>query len=132
MTRRPVHRRRLFRAFGSRVAFLPVALASSLAAAQAGNEGMDRSGILDIRGDDERRFFSSLLCTCGCPRESIATCTCGFASGFRSDVRAMIAQGLTIEQVKAEWVRRYGPASLAVPPNGGFDRFLYLGPLAVF
>ena len=37
---------------------------------------------------------------------------------------------MTLEQIKTEWVRRYGPASLAVPPDSGFDRFLYLGPLA--
>ena len=90
---------------------------------------MDRSGLLDIRGPEELRAFGALLCTCGCPRETIATCTCGFAAGFRADVRAMMARGMTLEQVKNEWVRRYGPASLAVPPDSGFDRFLYLGPL---
>jgi len=37
---------------------------------------------------------------------------------------------MTLEQIKSEWVRRYGPAALAVPPDSGFDRFLYLGPLA--
>jgi cytochrome c-type biogenesis protein CcmH len=120
----------------SRRAFVAALLAAATAApaaalAQQLGEGMDRTGTLDIRSDEERRVFGDLQCTCGCPRESIATCTCGFASGFRSEVRAMMAEGMTQEQIKAEWVRRHGPQALTVPENSGFNRFLYIAPLAV-
>ncbi len=91
-----------------------VALASRAAAAQQLGEGMDRSGLLDIHNEEERRVFGDLQCICGCPRESIATCTCGYASGFRGEVRAMMARGMTQEEIKAEWVRRYGPQALTV------------------
>lgn len=90
---------------------------------------MDRSGVPDIRNEHERSVFSHLLCTCGCPRESISTCSCGFADGFRSEVRGMIAQGMTVEQIKAEWVRQHGPQALTVPPNTGASQFVYLVPL---
>jgi cytochrome c-type biogenesis protein CcmH len=99
--------------------------------AQQLGEGMERTGVLDIRNEGERRSFADLQCTCGCPRESIATCTCGFASGFRNEVRAMMARGLTQEEIKAEWVRRYGPQALTVPPNSGANRLLYAAPLAL-
>jgi cytochrome c-type biogenesis protein CcmH len=108
-----------------------VAAAPTLARAQQLGEGMERTGVLDIHNEDERRSFADLQCTCGCPRESIATCTCSFASGFRSEVRAMIARGLTQEEIKAEWVRRYGPQALTVPPNSGANRLLYVAPLAL-
>jgi cytochrome c-type biogenesis protein CcmH/NrfF len=91
---------------------------------------MDRSGVLDIRSEEEKRVFADLQCTCGCPRESIATCTCGVASGFRADVRAMMARGMTQEEIKAEWVRRYGPQALTVPENVGTNRLVYMAPLA--
>lgn len=97
--------------------------------AQQLGEGMERSGLLDIRNDNERRVFSDLLCTCGCPRETIATCTCGFATGFRQEVRAMMARGLTEEDIKAEWVRQHGPAALAIPSSEGSGKLLYVVPL---
>ncbi|MEO7326942.1 MAG: cytochrome c-type biogenesis protein CcmH [Minicystis sp.] len=90
---------------------------------------MDRSGVPDIRNDQERSVFSHLLCTCGCPRESISTCTCGFADGFRSEVRTMIGKGMTLEQIEAEWVRQHGTQALTVPPNTGGSQFVYLVPL---
>jgi cytochrome c-type biogenesis protein CcmH/NrfF len=124
-----IHRRTFLRAL---IALPPAALAIAAppaALAQQLGEGMDRSGILDIRSDEERRVFGDLQCTCGCPRESIATCTCGFAAGFRSEVRAMLARGMTREEIKAEWVRRNGPQALTVPANAGANRLLYLAPL---
>jgi cytochrome c-type biogenesis protein CcmH/NrfF len=104
--------------------------APAVAVAQQLGEGMDRSGMLDIRSDEEKRVFGYLQCTCGCPREAIDTCTCGFAAGFRVEVRAMMARGMTTEEIKAEWVRRYGPQALTVPADTGTNRLLYLAPLA--
>lgn len=116
-------RRAFLRALALTVAAAPLA-ASTNALAQ-----MDRSGTLDIRNDDERRMFTELQCTCGCPRESIVTCTCGTAAKFRTEVRGMMAEGMTPEQIKGEWVRRFGPQALMVPPNQGVNRLLYLAPL---
>lgn len=120
------------RTFLSVLAAVPpaVLLAGAPAAAQQLGEGMDRGGILDIRSEEERRVFGDLQCTCGCPRESIATCTCGQAGGFRGEVRAMMARGMTQEEIKAEWVRRYGTQALTVPTNDGANRLLYVAPLA--
>jgi cytochrome c-type biogenesis protein CcmH len=92
-------------------------------------KGMDRSGVLDIRNDEEKRVFAALQCTCGCPRESIVTCPCGFAHDFRIEVRAMMAKGMSLEEIKAEWVRQHGPGAMMVPANEGANRFLYIAPL---
>lgn len=130
MTSGYLTRRALLRGLASAAAAASVA-APAVALAQQLGEGMDRAGTLDIRSDDERRVFGDLQCTCGCPRESIATCTCGFAAGFRTEVRAMMARGLTEEEIQAEWVRRHGPEALTVPTNTGFNRLIYLAPLAI-
>jgi cytochrome c-type biogenesis protein CcmH len=113
-------------------ALTPV-IAASLTTSRAAlgqAEAMDRSGVLDIHNEQERAIFSHLRCTCGCPREAISTCTCGSAGEFRKQVRGMIAQGMTLEQIKAEWVKRHnGPDALMVPPNTGAAQFVYLAPL---
>lgn len=127
-----IQRRRILRSIVLAVA-LCAALISlrfpGLASAQQLGEGMDRSGVLDIRSDEEKRVFTALQCTCGCPRESIATCTCGFAHDFRVEVRAMMARGMSLEDIKAEWVRQHGPGAMMVPSNEGANRFLYIAPL---
>jgi cytochrome c-type biogenesis protein CcmH len=125
-----IQRRTFLRGLLALPATALVAVAAPVQAQQLG-EAMDRTGTLDIRSEEERRIFGDLQCTCGCPRESIATCTCGFASGFRGEVRAMMARGLTQEEIKAEWVRRHGPEALTVPPNTGANRLLYVAPLAI-
>jgi cytochrome c-type biogenesis protein CcmH/NrfF len=107
----------------------PAVLASSTASAQQMAGGAERGGLLDIRSDEERRIFADLECTCGCPREAISTCTCDEAAKFRTQVRGMMASGMTREQIQAEWVRRFGPQALMVPPNEGASRLLYIGPL---
>jgi cytochrome c-type biogenesis protein CcmH/NrfF len=132
-----IHRRRIARSI-----VLAVALAASLAslrfptsafAQDMGDmgKGMDRSGVLDIRSDEEKRVFSALQCTCGCPRESLVTCPCGFAHDFRIEVRAMMDKGMTLEQIKTEWVRQHGPGAMMVPTNEGANRFLYIAPLVM-
>jgi cytochrome c-type biogenesis protein CcmH len=130
MTRKRSTPRLLAVALSAALALVAALSASRGALGQQLGEGMDRSGVLDIRDDHERQVFAKLECTCGCPRESIATCTCVFAAGFRSEVRAMLAQGLTVEDIKAEWARRHGPQALMVPPNTGFNQLVYLVPLA--
>lgn len=93
-------------------------------------DGMAKGSGLKIHDEHERRFFADLLCMCGgCQRESLSECICGSADQYRDEVRAMMAEGLTQEQIKDEWRRRYGPQALAVPPNTGASRLLYIAPL---
>ncbi|AUX26986.1 cytochrome C-type biogenesis protein [Sorangium cellulosum] len=92
-------------------------------------EGMVRTGTVGIQSDAERKLFWSVICTCGCPRETLGTCTCGFAHERRSELRAALAAGLSLEEIQAAYVERFGPEALAVPPNKGSQRLLYLFPL---
>ena len=49
----------------------------------------------------------------------------------RREIRALIARGLTKDQVKGELKARYGPAVLALPDDKGFSLAVYLVPIAV-
>ncbi|MCC6553191.1 MAG: cytochrome c-type biogenesis protein CcmH [Polyangiaceae bacterium] len=92
-------------------------------------QGMVRTGIVGIANETERKLFFSLICTCGCPRESLGTCTCGFAHERRDELRALLAEGLSIGEIQTRYAGRFGPQALAVPPNEGGNRLLYLFPI---
>lgn len=92
-------------------------------------QNMVRSGLVGIENETERSLFWSLICTCGCPRETLGTCTCPWAHERRAELRQMLKDGLSIEQTQQEYVRRFGSQALAVPPSQGGNRLLYLVPL---
>jgi cytochrome c-type biogenesis protein CcmH len=95
---------------------------------QAMNHG-DRTGLIGARTDAERQAFSALACRCGgCPNEALITCPCAYADGYRNDIRAMIARGMTLEDIKKEWEKRFGADALTAPPNSGGTRALYVVP----
>lgn len=102
---------------------------SGLASGQDIGLGMDRSGTVGIQNATERKLFWSLLCTCGCPRETLGTCTCGFAHERRGELRRELSAGEPVEQIQAAYVKRFGTQALAVPPATGGSRALYLAPL---
>jgi len=94
-------------------------------------QGMVRSGTVGIENDTERKLFWSLVCTCGCPRETLGTCTCGWAHDRRSELRQMLADGMNVEQAQAAYAKRFGSQALAVPPSTGSNRLIYLVPLVL-
>lgn len=100
-----------------------------VARAQQLGEGMIRSGMVGIQNEAERKLFYSLLCTCGCPRETLGTCTCGFGHARRAELRAQLEEGLTMDEIHVNYVKRFGTQALAVPPNTGANRVVFLLPL---
>jgi cytochrome c-type biogenesis protein CcmH len=49
----------------------------------------------------------------------------------RREIKAMIAQGLTKQQIKARLEAIYGPGILALPADKGFNLAVYLVPVAL-
>lgn len=125
----------------TRVRKLMIAAALSIAGAtslvgietygQEVGQGMVRSGTVGIENDAERKLFWSLICTCGCPRETLGTCTCGWAHERRAELRQMLKDGSSIEQAQDAYAKKFGTQALAVPPSSGSNRLLYLIPLAL-
>jgi cytochrome c-type biogenesis protein CcmH len=118
--------------FGALMLAIPEAAmgpGGATATAQQLGEGMKRTGTVGIASEDERRLFYSLICTCGCPRETLGTCTCDFAHARRDELRALLDQGKNIEAIQELYAKRYGMHALAVPPNTGGSRALWAVPL---
>ncbi len=122
--------RRSFLRFAPAAVMTTAVLALSTSALADMPEGTERSATAAVQTEAERKVFSTVLCMCGCTREDLSTCTCSFAEGYRNQLRGMMAEGMTPEQIKAEWVKRFGPQALAVPPNTGGNRIVYLVPIA--
>ena len=49
----------------------------------------------------------------------------------RREIKGLIAQGLTKQQILAELKQRYGPAILATPQDSGFSLAVWIVPIAV-
>ncbi len=75
-----------------------------------------------------------LMCTCGCA-QLLGECNhvgCPESGRERSELSAMIASGLTDQQVLDSFAAKYGATVLAAPPTKGFDLVAWIAPFAVF
>ncbi len=113
-----------------------IAAMPATAYAQQPGAGMSslHSGTVRIENDRERAVFGQLRCMCGdCARDLLSTCACATAEESREAIRASIARGETNDQIIEKYAADKGPESLAVPPNSGAMRFIYVLPLvAIF
>jgi cytochrome c-type biogenesis protein CcmH/NrfF len=99
----------------------------------AGQQSMgatdDMHGTVRIDNDAERAVFSSVNCTCGCARLDLATCSCGTAEAARDRIRDRMRAGETRDQIVADYAKQYGKDALAVPPNTGLFRVIWVVPV---
>lgn len=86
-------------------------------------------GGFTIQDERERSLFFSLICMCGCPRETLGTCACGYADQRRSELREMLADGKTPDDIREAYAKRFGPQAVGVPPNAGAHRLVWAAPL---
>jgi len=96
-----------------------------------GQMGHTGNGTVEIRSETERQLFWSLICTCGCPRETLGTCPCDIATARRNTLRGMLEEGKSVEQIQDAYAAEYGIKSLAVPRNKGANRALYAVPIVL-
>lgn len=90
---------------------------------------MSRFGTVEIKNETEHQLFWSLLCRCGCPRETLGTCTCSWAHNMRAELRDELSKGKSVEDIKAAYGSKYGTDAVGVPPNEGAHRFVWVAPL---
>jgi|SRR5438034_7952412 len=96
---------------------LLVALATPATAPAA----QPRASFNDIEGD--------VMCdTCNVP---LNIADSPRADQERREIKGLIAEGLTKQQILAELKRRYGPAILATPQDSGFSLAVWIVPIAV-
>jgi cytochrome c-type biogenesis protein CcmF len=111
--------------FGIMLAATPAAHAQTMPPMPDTNTGTVR-----IENDMERAVFGSLRCMCGtCARDLLSTCTCETAEEARENIREKLRAGETRDAILAEYSAQYGAESLAVPPNRGIFRAIWVVPV---
>jgi cytochrome c-type biogenesis protein CcmF len=109
---------------------LGVVLALLPVPAFAQTQPSQQSGSVVMNDMNEKQVFGQLRCMCGtCPRELLSSCACSTADQTRERLRGRLAKGETPEQIINDYVKEYGTASLAIPPNTGAMRSIYAVPI---
>ena len=74
----------------------------------------------------------SLVCMCGspgCGKKILAECTCVTAGETRAELKELVAEGLTRDEVLQFYVEKHGSQeALAMPLDEGFNRLAWLFP----
>lgn len=73
---------------------------------------------------------ANLMCQCGCTMV-LSTCECGTAEQMRSEIRSLLNQGQTKEDILNYYIGKYGDKVLAAPKAEGFNLSAYITPFAV-
>ncbi len=78
-----------------------------------------------------REMEGQLMCMCGC-RAPMNNCpmgpSCHGLQEQQPKLEAMVARGMTADEIKAAFVSEYGEQILLEPPNQGFNRLAWLFP----
>jgi cytochrome c-type biogenesis protein CcmF len=94
--------------------------------AQATEEAPEPTGV------DENWLVRNIICQCGSCRHSLLECEsdgCGHAVQERIEIRQLLNQGRTREQVIQYFIKKYnGQVALAAPLDQGFNRLAWLFP----
>jgi cytochrome c-type biogenesis protein CcmH len=78
------------------------------------------SGVVD-------EISANLMCQCGCTMV-LNTCECGTADQMRGEIKAMLDQGKTKEEILNFYVGKYGDKVLSAPKAEGFNVSAYITP----
>ncbi|WP_394824301.1 cytochrome c-type biogenesis CcmF C-terminal domain-containing protein [Pendulispora albinea] len=112
------------------LAVLPATAHAQTQTRGGGGASSLHAGTVHIENPREREVFSAVRCMCGgCARDLLSTCACGNAEDAREAIRAKLAAGETKDQIVLAYSKEYGLDSLAVPPNSGALRAIYVVPL---
>jgi cytochrome c-type biogenesis protein CcmH/NrfF len=83
-------------------------------------------------GVDENWLVRNIMCQCGTCRHNLLECEsdgCGHAVQDRIEIRQLLNQGRTREQVIQYFIKKYGgQVALAAPIDRGFNRLAWLFP----
>ncbi len=86
-------------------------------------------------GVDENWLVRNIMCQCGTCRHNLLECEsdgCGHAVQDRIEIRQLLDQGRTREQVIQYFIKKYGgQVALAAPIDRGFNRLAWLLPYSL-
>ncbi len=117
--------------------FAGPAQAMTLAAAPEVGTGMHNvsSGTFPTpaRNALEKELRKTIVCMCGCGRQTLDECVCGTADKERGIIGKMIDLGKTKQEIISYYLGRFpGESALIVPVDTGFNRVAWIFPFVAF
>lgn len=86
------------------------------------------AGAQSPRLDDEvNRIAKTLYCPV-CPNTPLDICNTQACTDWRNDIRRMLLEGKSEQQIRDYFVARFGPQVLGAPPAEGFNWLAYILP----
>ena len=77
------------------------------------------------------QLMTSVYCYCGCVRETIKHCVCVTAQQIEIDFRNRLSAGRTVQQIRDDYLARYGTQYSALMPAKGFNIVAYAMPAII-
>ena len=77
------------------------------------------------------QLTTSVYCYCGCTRETIQVCVCLTARQVEEDFRSGLLAGGSVEQIRNEYIAKYGTQFSALMPPTGFNLLAYIMPVII-
>lgn len=77
--------------------------------------------------DEVNRIAKGLYCPV-CPNTPLDVCGTQACIDWRADIKVMVQQGKTEQQIRDAFVARFGPQVLGAPPAEGFNWLAYILP----
>lgn len=81
-----------------------------------------------VTTDEVNEIASSLYCPV-CENVPLDVCGTQACADWRAEIRMMLEQGASEEEIRAHFTERYGRRVLATPDAGSFDAWLWVLPL---
>lgn len=76
-------------------------------------------------------LLTTLYCPCGCVRETNKACVCATAQMLETEFRNRLLKGETVNEIRTEYLEKYGPQFSAVMKAEGVNLIAYLMPAAI-
>ena len=80
---------------------------------------------------DLDQLMTSVYCYCGCVRDTIKHCVCVTAQQIETDFRNRLIAGETVQQIRDDYLARYGTQYSALMPAKGFNIVAYAMPAII-
>ncbi|MBI5030334.1 MAG: cytochrome c-type biogenesis protein CcmH [Chloroflexi bacterium] len=78
--------------------------------------------------DEVNRIAKGLYCPV-CPNTPLDVCGTQACIDWRADIKTMVQQGKTEQEIRDTFVARFGPQVLGAPPAEGFNWLAYILPI---
>lgn len=78
--------------------------------------------------DEVNRIAKGLYCPV-CPNTPLDVCGTQACIDWRADIKTMVQQGKTEQEIRDTFVARFGPQVLGAPPAEGFNWLAYILPV---